>query len=60
MLSQGQRKHFSFGQVKYRGGVAGLENGLELWNGLWNKKTTTFFHSNTQLYCIAICLLTYS
>ena len=40
---------------------AGLENGLELWNGLWNyKKIQAFFHSDTQLYCVAICLLTYS
>jgi len=39
-LNQGQRKHFSFGQ-KYSGAIityvcAGLGNGLEWWNRLWN------------------------
>jgi len=36
---------------------AGLENGVE-YGGL--DYGIYIFHSNTQLYCVAICLLTYS
>ena len=60
MLTQGRWKHFSFGQANMLYFYAGLKNGLEWWNGPWNGLWNLHFHSNTQLYCVGICLLTYS
>ena len=40
VMLQGRRKHISIGQANYIVEAlyinAGLENGLEWWNGLWN------------------------
>jgi len=42
--------------------ITGLEYGLEQWNWLWNfqkKHLKPFFHSNSQLCCVAIYLITH-
>ena len=57
-MSQGRRKHFSFGQAKHSGGVTPL-----CWTGKWIGMQYGMdygVYSNTQLDCVAICLLTYS
>ena len=64
-VRQGRRKHFRFGQAKYSGGVIPL--GMLDWKMDWNGGLgygmdygIYITHSNTRLYYVAICLLTYS
>jgi len=43
--------------------ITGLENGGMVYGmdyGIFKKPLKAFFHSNSQLYCVAIHLLTYS
>ena len=56
---EGRLKHFSFGQAKYSEGIIAATSVLD-WKTDWGITEKTFSHSNTQLYCVAICLLTYS
>jgi len=69
VIEQGRWKHFSFGQANYSGGVirqrwTGKWTGMVEWTMEWTmefiKKQTFFTVIDTQLYCVAISLLTYS